>query len=778
MTLVKIFPDISKNTPIQHPIAIGIDLGTTYSLMATVDAEHVDFEKSNHIPVQFVRLPQYSPFPYDQTIEDEKIASIIALYEGKPYVGNNLYHLKGHPEFKYKHNIFYHWKVEMGVDHHPLYPNAIIEKLDMPFKIAGSILNYMRKNYTHGKDYELENTIITVPASFQANQRKDTLKAAAMAKINTSETMLLDEPNAAFLGYFNRLGDSEKARWAAEVRNKNVMVVDFGGGTLDLSLLNVDFKSDSGITISNKAISRYNDLGGLDIDLLLAEEYLLPMVEPLIPNFDSLQITEIKQDIIPQLTAIAEDLKIQVCNSISLRAGSDDVSKLALPSIVGQRNDSVILFKNEEINLGNISITAEKFKELFIKFFRGKCYSFKYFDKTITTISTSISEIVEKADETLDAVDYVLLVGGSSFNPLLGSMIQEKMVNATLLTNAEPDKLVAEGAAVYSFFMNQYGVSLISPITSDNLGVRLKGNRFFPIIEKGKSLPQKVNIPDFKLQTNMLNEVVVPVCINGADFPIGEIRCSLKKIYSIDTTIKIEAEITKDKVFSMQVFADDELIGNAEFENPFSIGKLTEEQLAAYQTQSALNKARQANNKAEERRLLRELIGKHYDADNHMGGLEATELFIKRFNDQDIWVWNMCHIFNSSLGRHQAAKNALNRAIELSPEDNVLHYNYAILLERSSDEDALDYLENLPEHIKHQKNIRCKITLMKKDADGAKEIIDDYKKSPYGYSEFQRRVLLKDIFKMVNEPYSYVDPKTTRRQDDESKYLDINDLPF
>ncbi|WP_164112230.1 MULTISPECIES: Hsp70 family protein [Sphingobacterium] len=778
MTLAKIFPDAVKDVPVEKPISIGIDLGTTYSLMATVDTQNVNFDKSNHIPVQFVRFPQYSPLPYDQTIEDEKIASIIALYKGKPYVGNNLHHLKGHPEFKYKHNIFYHWKVEMGVDHHPLYPNAVSEKLDMPFKIAGSILNYMRINYTNGGDYALDNTIITVPASFQANQRKDSLKAAAMAKINTSETMLLDEPNAAFIGYFNRLADLEKNRWAAEVRNKNVLVVDFGGGTLDLSLLNVDFRTDSGITISNKAISRYNDLGGQDIDLLIAEEYLLPMVEPLIPDFDSLQISDIKQDIIPQLTVIAEDLKVQVCNTMSLKAGSGDVTKLALASIIGQRNHNIILFKNEEIDLGNISITAEKFKELFIKFFRGKSYSFKYYDKTIATVSTSISEIVEKADETLDAVDYVLLVGGSSFNPLLGAMIKEKMINAHLLISSEPDKLVAEGAAVYSFFMNQYGVSLISPITSDNLGVRLRSNRFFPIIEKGRSLPQKVDIPDFKLQTNMLSEVVVPVCINGADFPIGEIRCALKKIYSIDTAIKIQAEITKDKVFSMQVYAGDELIGNAEFENPFAIGKLSEEQLEAYQIQSALNKARQANNRSEEKRLLRVLIEKHYDAINYLGGLENTELYIKRFDDQDVWVWNMNHILNSKLGRKRASKEALDRAIELSPEDSVLHYNYSLILEQNSDEEALAYLESLTEGIKKQRNIKCKITLLKNDREAARKIVEEYKRSPAGYSEFQRKVLLRDLFKVLDEPYAYIDPKVTRRQEDESKYLEVSDLPF
>ena len=224
MSDIIIYPIAERNKVVKNPINIGIDLGTTYTLMATVDAGNVELNKTNQIPVQFVRFPQYSPFEYDQTIEDEKIASIVALYNGKPYVGNNLYHLKGHPDFEYKKNMFFHWKVEMGVDHHPLYPNAVSEKLDMPFKIAGSIMNYMRKIYTQGGDYELDNTIITVPASFQANQRKDILKAAKMAKISANDTMLIDEPNAAFLGYFNRLLDTEKERWAKDVKNKNVRV--------------------------------------------------------------------------------------------------------------------------------------------------------------------------------------------------------------------------------------------------------------------------------------------------------------------------------------------------------------------------------------------------------------------------------------------------------------------------------------------------------------------------------------------------------------------------
>jgi len=782
MSDIIIYPIAERNKVVKNPINIGIDLGTTYTLMATVDAGNVELNKTNQIPVQFVRFPQYSPFEYDQTIEDEKIASIVALYNGKPYVGNNLYHLKGHPDFEYKKNMFFHWKVEMGVDHHPLYPNAVSEKLDMPFKIAGSIMNYMRKIYTQGGDYELDNTIITVPASFQANQRKDILKAAKMAKISANDTMLIDEPNAAFLGYFNRLLDTEKERWAKDVKNKNVLVVDFGGGTLDLSLLNVDFRRDTGITISNKAISRYNDLGGQDIDLLITEEFLIPKIKTSIPNFDSIDISDIKNSIIPQLNVIAEDLKIKLCNTISLKVGNSDVQTLKLSDIKTTRHDNIIKFKQQNYELGVITLEADTFKELFVKFFRGKSYKFKYLDKTVTTISTSITEIVDKADETLDSIDYVLLVGGSSFNPFLGSLIQEKLVNSALLISPEPDKLVAEGAAVYSFFINQLGLSLISPITSENLGVRLKNNRFYPIIERGQCLPQKVAIPDFKLQSNLISEVVVPICINGSDFLIGEIRCPLNQFYDMDTTIKIEAEITTDKVFKVQVLIEDQVVGDAEFDNPYAIGKLTEEQLEAYKVQADLNKAKQAKNTSKEKSLLRRLIDKHYEAKNYLGALENAETYIKRFDDEDSWVWNMMYILNSRLGRLGAAKKALERAIEINPDEPAWRHNYAVLLEKSSVKSALEYLEKQTPEIQEDQTVRCKMALLKyevrNDSSELKNIIEDYKNDPAGFSEFDKRSLLKKIFSQVGEPYAYVDPETKRRKDDEGKYLDTKNLPF
>jgi molecular chaperone DnaK (HSP70) len=761
---------------------IGIDLGTTYSLMALVEPSEVNFKETNTIPVKFAIIPQHSPNEYDLIIEDEKVASIVAIKDGRPFVGNNLYRLKGHPDFKYKKNIFYNWKIEMGVDQHPMYPNAVIDKLNMPYKIAGGILNYMRKSYNPTSDF-LENTIITVPASFQINQRNDTLKAAEMAKIETHSQMLIDEPNAAFLGYFNRLTDGDKQSWAKNVRNKNVLVVDFGGGTLDLSILNVDFKIEHGITISNRAISRYNDLGGQDIDYLIAEEFLLPTFKSVCPEYDTLDLLDIQQSILPQLAVIGEDLKIGICSNLSMKAGSKSVEELDLQNVKFSRTDCEVSYKGDVFRMGDISLNGKEFKDLFAKLFRGKSYKFKYLDKLVTSVSSSIGEVIEKASMTLDEINYVLFVGGSSLNPFLASLAEQKLVNSKSLSSHEPDKLVAEGAAVYSYFLNVHHLSLISPIASETIGVRLKGNQFKPIIERGQHLPQKVELPQFKLQTNLVTEVVVPVCINGTDYPIGEIRCALKKTYNIDTTITIKAEVTIDKVLSMQVYADGEMLGKAEFDNPYSIGHVSEEQLAVLEAKAKMNKARVEGDRYSEKDALRSLIWKQNDAGNHLGTVECAEEYIKRFDDEDSAVWNMKYIGNKGLGRQNGARESLLRAIEIEPYYEGYHYNYSLLLENESIEQAIDYLESLDDDLKEEGDVKLKLILLKHNGgmdtkEVAREVVNDYKNHPDSYSDFQKQVFLPWIFKIVDEPYSYVDPKMRRRQDDETKYLDNLDIPF
>ena len=106
------------------------------------------------------------------------------------------------------------------------------------------------------------SAVITVPAAFNTDQRADTLKAARYAGFKNVD--LLDEPTAAFYTYFDQYRDSDEFAKAT-----TVLVFDFGGGTLDVSIIRVTPLPD-GVSIDAFGRSRFNDLGGDDIDLDLA----------------------------------------------------------------------------------------------------------------------------------------------------------------------------------------------------------------------------------------------------------------------------------------------------------------------------------------------------------------------------------------------------------------------------------------------------------------------------------------------------------------------------
>lgn len=104
--------------------------------------------------------------------------------------------------------------------------------------------------------------VVTVPASFNTDQRNDTLRAARLAGLQ--HVKLIDEPTAAFYYFFDQNRDS------AELETyKNVLVFDFGGGTLDVSIIRVALEGGT-ISIDPVGRSRYNNLGGDDIDADLA----------------------------------------------------------------------------------------------------------------------------------------------------------------------------------------------------------------------------------------------------------------------------------------------------------------------------------------------------------------------------------------------------------------------------------------------------------------------------------------------------------------------------
>ena len=328
---------------------IGIDLGTTNSLMALafcdgsrmmlpsiLDDSGGNAAASGSVPVQLLQLPQTNLD--GTTVANVLFPSVVfqAAHDSERFVGIGAREMKF--RFRRGQRVFYSVKLDLGTDMDPCYPGAVSPDLDNPVKVSAEILRAMKRAAEDLLNTPLATipTIITIPASFQSSQRRDTLIAARMAGWDVGANCLLDEPNAALLAYMNRRHVTQ--RWHPE---ETVLVFDFGGGTCDITVIDVSFNPSSGtVNLKNLAISRFERLGGDDIDrhmvhsVLKTEFYRSSGVDEREWGYGERQ-----HSIWSQLTKLAELLKIRYCeelDKVTQSAGwrSEAVSRVsvALPS--------------------------------------------------------------------------------------------------------------------------------------------------------------------------------------------------------------------------------------------------------------------------------------------------------------------------------------------------------------------------------------------------------------------------------------------------------------
>ena len=147
-------------------------------------------------------------------------------------------------------------------------------------------------------------------------------------------------------------------------------------------------------------------------------------------------------------------------------------------------------------------------------------------------------------------------------------------------------------------------------------------------------------------------------------------------------------------------------------------------------------------------------------------------------------VGNRKGLIGIGTGKSNEVPEAIKKAIDINPSQSIYHYNYSILLEYNDINEALVYLENLSDLLKSDIYIKCKIILLKNKLNqdvtiDANKIVQEYKKSPESYSNFQISTLTKPVFKIINEPFSFVEPdKKQMNQINNKDLLDTNNLPF
>lgn len=405
----------SKKTVSKSEVAIGIDFGTTHSVVAVSNNKQVHIiEDSNHhrlIPsVVAIRDQEFIIGNEAKSILLEK--NITVIHSIKRLIGKGIDDLTEEYE---------HFQAIIDQKNSSKEYISITTKDGKNFStasISSKILAYLKQLAEVALKQNITKAVITVPAHFNEHQRNAVKYAAETAQLEVLR--ILNEPTAAAIAY----GLDKNTEG-------NYIIYDFGGGTFDVSILQMN----KGIF---KVIATNGDtnLGGDDIDYLIAKHIKTTLKQH--------SFTEI------ELLAKARTLK----------------------ELLSQQEEASITINKHTVSLGQ-----ESFNDIIRPLI----------DKTIKiTLDTLDDSNLE------DVIDGILLVGGSSRIPLITKKLKEKLPKIPLYQDINPDEVVARGAALQAESLVHGSSHLLLDVNPLSLGIELADGINERIIERNTTIPTSV----------------------------------------------------------------------------------------------------------------------------------------------------------------------------------------------------------------------------------------------------------------------------------------------
>ena len=488
------FSALGTATAIQVPVsrrpirAIGIDLGTTNSAVAeiivpadaagTPEAHCVDIEQPTRQGPQFHTL----------------VPSVLALHDGQIYVGAGAKDLRariGDLKLERNRNIFWDCKNDIGV-------RRTYHKAPLGFRSAkelgGHLLKFLNDSAADGDNPPADATVVTVPSSFQAAQRQDTLDAAKLAGIELTAGALLDEPVAAFLDYVFTHG-AETFSGMSEPRR--LVVFDFGGGTCDVALFELrppKRGAAAGVGVAPLSVSRYHRLGGGDIDRAIVVEVLIPqLVEQNGLEPHALDYRSRSDYVVPALLGCAESLKIGLCREIARlkKFGRFDEERSELV----QKNPGVYpctLRDGSALRLQSPMLSLVEFDKVLEPFLDRDMLHARETDYLMTcSVFAPLQDALARTNLEPGDVDFCLLVGGSALIPQIAEAVDDFFVAAKLLCFDDSERTqtaVAHGAAWQALSLAVHGQGLVRPVTADSISIQTASGPI-ELIGNGAELP-------------------------------------------------------------------------------------------------------------------------------------------------------------------------------------------------------------------------------------------------------------------------------------------------
>ena len=470
-----------------HPVrAAGIDLGTTNSTIAEATWNP---ETPGDLVLRCLEVDQPTPSGvYTHTL----VPSAIALHQGTEWIGEGARRLHARaPEFGLEvfRNLFLETKNDIGAKR--TYHKAPEGYRSAP-EVAARLLSFLHRAATAHDPTPIRRTVVTVPASFQASQRIDTLRAAERAGLTLSGGDLLDEPLAAFLDYL--LSHLRELRDLLD-RPRHLLVFDFGGGTCDVAIFQLGRPLAGGAPeIHPLAVSRYHRLGGGDIDKAILFDILLPqLLEQNALTEHDLSFEDKRHSIQPALLGVAESLKIGLCNEVTRLRGFAPDTTSPTPAVTRTQPGTYPCRVGDRLlSLTNPSLTAEQFDQVLLPFLDTDLLYARETEYRLTcSIFAPLQDALDRCGLTADRIDLALMVGGSSQIPQVRDAVAGFFPKARPLVFHDPEQLqlaVARGAAAHALSLALYGHALFQVTAPDRLALRTSQGAF-ELFPKGTRLP-------------------------------------------------------------------------------------------------------------------------------------------------------------------------------------------------------------------------------------------------------------------------------------------------